>query len=275
MANSLTRMLPELDIDMAVEQENTGAVQEYGRQVELLAMELYQQKQMDKLEQLVDRQRRCIARCSDILQDTNPIPYEVGRMSGMLELMVQVIRNQHRQVQIATQVAELYQRPHFKEILAAISSNPGIQHARLAEKISVDTSTLTGIMKGMEQTGLVDFVRSGKYKYYSLTSDGAEYTGRRDTVLYQKPNERENISWSVVFEKRNGCVSFIHNEQIYEGASVESGEARNAGVDTRKLVDYALCPAMLEADWSDLRLSQYRTEFDWGLEQLAERGVIK
>ena len=52
MADYLTRMLPELDIDMAVEQENTGAVQEYGRQVELLAMELYQQKQMDRLEQL-------------------------------------------------------------------------------------------------------------------------------------------------------------------------------------------------------------------------------
>ena len=31
MADYLTRMLPELDIDMAVEQENTGAVQEYGR----------------------------------------------------------------------------------------------------------------------------------------------------------------------------------------------------------------------------------------------------
>lgn len=263
MADYLTRMLPELDIDMAVEQENTGAVQEYGRQVELLAMELYQQKQMDRLEQLVDRQRRCIARCSDILQDTNPIPYEVGRMSGMLELMVQVIRNQHRQLQISTQVAELYQRPHFKEILSAIGSNPRIQHARLAEKISVDTSTLTGIMKRMEQTGLVDFVRSGKYKYYSLTADGEEYTGRRDTVLYQKPVERENISWSAAFGKKHSYFSFIQNEQICEGFVGESGEACDAGMGTEKSADYALCPIVLEADWNDLRLSPSQIKSEW------------
>lgn len=269
MADYLTRMLPELDIDMAVEQENTGAVQEYSRQVELLAMELYQQKQLDKLEQLVDRQRRCIARCSDILQDTNPIPYEVGRMSGMLELMVQVIRNQHRQVQISTQVAELYQCPHFKEILAAIGSNPGIQHARLAEKISVDTSTLTGIMKRIEQTGLVDFVRSGKYKYYSLTADGAEYTGRRDTVLYQKPIERENISWSAACEKKHYCFSFIQNEQTYEGVPGENGANRDTGTNTWQHADWAPSSVILEADWSDFRQSPYRTEFDWGREQLA------
>lgn len=267
MADYLTRMLPELDIDMAVEQENTGAVQEYGRQVELLAMELYQQKQMDKLEQLVDRQRRCIARCSDILQDTNPIPYEVGRMSGLLELMVQVIRNQHRQVQISTQVAELYQRPHFKEILAVISSNPGIQHARLAEKISVDTSTLTGIMKRIEQTGLVDFVRSGKCKYYSLTADGAEYAERRDTVLYQKPIERENISWLAAFEKRRCYVSFIHNEQIYKGDPGENGAKHDTGTNTWQRADWAAgstLNVMIEGDWRDLRQSS-----DWGRGQLA------
>lgn len=170
MADYLVKMLQELDMEAAVEDGNAMAVQEYGRQVELLAMELYQQKQMDELEQLVDRQRRCIARCSDILQDTNPIPYEVGRMSGLLELMVQVIRNQHQQVQISTQVAELYQLPHFKEILAAIGSNPGIQHARLAEKIGVDTITLAWIMERIEQAGFVCFVRSGEYKYYKLTT---------------------------------------------------------------------------------------------------------
>ena len=170
MTDYLTRMLPELDIETAVEQKNTGAVQKYSRQVELLAMELYHQKQLDKLEQLVDWQRKCIARCSDTLQDTNPIPYEVGRMSGLLELMVQVIRNQHRQVQISTQVAELYKLPHFKEILAAIASNPGIQHAQLAEKIGVDAITLTWIMERMEQAGFVCFVRSGEYKYYKLTA---------------------------------------------------------------------------------------------------------
>ena len=170
MMDYLAKMLPELDIEAAVEDGNVRAVQEYGRQVELLAMELYQQKQLDKLEHLVDQQRRCIARCSNILEDTNPIPYEVGRMSGMLELMVQVIRNQHQQIQISTQVAELYQLPHFKEILAELGSNPGIQHARLAEKIGVDTITLAWIMERIEQAGFVCFVRSGEYKYYKLTT---------------------------------------------------------------------------------------------------------
>lgn len=75
--------------------------------------------------------------------------------------------------------------PHVAQILEVIYKNPRIQHARLAEMIDISSATLTGIMKRMTDAGMVEFIRSGKFKYYILTRVGTTYYLQNRTILEQ------------------------------------------------------------------------------------------
>lgn len=81
-----------------------------------------------------------------------------------------IVKENYKQLNIGEclKTIEWENIPHVAQILEVIYKNPRIQHARLAEMIDISSATLTGIMKRMTDAGMVEFIRSGKFKYYHL-----------------------------------------------------------------------------------------------------------
>ena len=78
-----------------------------------------------------------------------------------------IVKENYKQLNIGEclKTIEWENIPHVAQILEVIYKNPRIQHARLAEMIDISSATLTGIMKRMTDAGMVEFIRSGKFKY--------------------------------------------------------------------------------------------------------------
>lgn len=165
------------DVLQAAEEANVPLVQTYVKNSELAVIQCIEDRRFDHLEALYEQQQRRLSRCWAIQKRKSPIPFGLGYLCGMLRMVREVVLAHNQQEEIYTASATLQRNPipHSTKILQLIQAQPDIQHARLAKQLGIDRSTLSGIMKRMEQTPFVVSVRSGKYKYYTLTKGGTHY----------------------------------------------------------------------------------------------------
>lgn len=105
--------------------------------------------------------------CLEIIKKDAPVQYSAGFLAGVLKVVEVIVKENYKQLNIGEclKTIEWENIPHVAQILEVIYKNPRIQHARLAEMIDISSATLTGIMKRMTDAGMVEFIRSGKFKY--------------------------------------------------------------------------------------------------------------
>ena len=68
-------------------------------------------------------------------------------------------------------VASLLQQKRFRDIVLTILIHPGATHADISDKLSLKPPTLTKYMKVLEKRGIVDVVREGRCKKYTLVDE--------------------------------------------------------------------------------------------------------
>ena len=68
-------------------------------------------------------------------------------------------------------VASLLQQKRFRDIVLTILINPGDTHADLSDRLDLKPPTLSKYMKVLEKRGIVDVVREGRCKKYTLVDE--------------------------------------------------------------------------------------------------------
>lgn len=177
MTNCLDELFPNYDLEAAVSGQDHAGVEEYVQCSVMLMLDHVHNDRYEALEELMNRQYRSAARSFEQEKAANPLSFQLGYLSGALAVTEEVLRKHSQQIQFQTFTAqtEWNRIPHLLQILEAISRQPGIQHARLAEAVHLNASTLTGLMHRIEEAGLIASTRSGKFKYYRLTPSGSAY----------------------------------------------------------------------------------------------------
>ena len=97
----------------------------------------------------------------------------LGRYVGYLDLLYKQLSYKAREKAFIDEINcySVSEIPHVNDIISTLYHEEGIRHGRLAEKVGIEKSTLTGIMDRLVNNKVVKFSRPGKYKYYYLTSN--------------------------------------------------------------------------------------------------------
>lgn len=194
MTDHIKMILSSCNLEEAIDKADDMAFNNYIKSVESLYLEKYRSGAYEELAEIIKYQSRKAARCGAQQKRENPISYEMGRYIGVLNLYQEVIREAYTQKNVEeAMLVNMDSIPHLIDILGRINQKPGIQHARLAEVVGIDRSTLTGLMNRINETGLITYTRSGKFKYYELTVAGQKYFSENGTVTkIVKKQQKEN-----------------------------------------------------------------------------------
>lgn len=203
--------IAEYGIEVAAQMGQEFAVKQGTRHLLTCLNDLYRTNQIPLLEQLVQIQSRKLARTADIARSQHGISYELGMIMGVMNTMKEFLRCYHQQEDITQLIEECVQCkiPHIQQIIEILRQEPMLQHGKLAEKLGIDKSSLTPIVKKMENNGIITVFISGKFKYYILSNAGNQFADRVFPLLPKKH--------SVFYEEFGGNESqniFISNTRI-------------------------------------------------------------
>ncbi len=138
---------------------------------------LLEKSELDKLEEEIDIKKSQLSfYIKRELFDKNP-HFIFGRYIGFLDTLYSHLLFKLKRKRFVSGINSysLYEVPHINDIIYTLHTEDGIRHGKLAEKVGLDKSTLTGIMDKLVKKGAVQFTRPGKYKYYYLTDIGNQY----------------------------------------------------------------------------------------------------
>ena len=168
------------EIGTAVRNNDEHEVTERVQELMVCLKHLYRTNEFSSLEQLVRIQSRKLARAADTERARHAITYHLGFTMGMLDILKEVLCCYHEQQALTQQAQENMQSkiPHVKEIVAILRQEPMTQHGKLAQRLGIDKSTLTPIIRQMEKSGMITVVAPGKFKYYSLSNAGQRFADR-------------------------------------------------------------------------------------------------
>ena len=177
MDTRANRFDQEFDVELAALHGDATEVKEYTRNYASLLVELYRtQKHREIKKEIIyqDRQLDWLVQKYNADQD---IGYSIGYLSGIICALKEFVSKAFLDERMNKIMENLdtVQLPHFDEILYTIEKEEGIRHGKLAERIGVDKSTLSGIMDKAILSGAVNFSRPGKFKYYYLSTAGKAY----------------------------------------------------------------------------------------------------
>lgn len=207
MADYRKELLPDYDMESAISKKNEQMVKEYTNKKSKLLIELYRTNRYKALEELLEKELLVNTYCFEKVQMKFPIQFGVGFFAGVLKMIKVIVKENYKQlnVQNCLNHMEWENIPHVAQILETISKRPRIQHANLAETIGISTGTLSGLMKRLVDAGLVTFIRSGKFKYYILTSVGEKYYRQNQQILEQ----------NIILSKSLPEARFLLNPDIH------------------------------------------------------------
>lgn len=105
------------------------------------------------------------------------ISFILGGYIGFIDATSEYIRRELKKESVIRNMNSynISEIPHINDIISSIFKEPGIRHGKLAEKVGIEKSTLTGIMDKLVEKGIVIYSRPGKYKYYYLSELGMKY----------------------------------------------------------------------------------------------------
>lgn len=195
MSNAITDLAPRSELKVAITNQNVPEITEYVRHLVTYIDSLYRTNQFNYLEQTVNIQYQKLAHISELEKEKNPIPYQMGIAMGTLNMMKQVLRCYHQQEKILKlfqQQVLLQDIPHLEDIVWILDNSTMVRHGVLAKQLGINKSTLTGIIKQIEDSGLINITPSGKYKYYSLSDSGKRFANQLPYTFKRKSYRAAN-----------------------------------------------------------------------------------
>ena len=118
------------------------------------------------------------------------VDFVFGRYIGYIDALYEQLAKAYKEKKFrdALEGYDISDIPHVNDIIITIKQNEGIRHGRLAEKVGIEKSTLSGIMDKLVDRGAIRFSRPGKYKYYYLTELGNNYYEKNKIIIEAETN---------------------------------------------------------------------------------------
>lgn len=113
-----------------------------------------------------------------------------GRYIGFIDALYEQLPKVYKEkiFRDSLESCDISDIPHVNDIIVTIRQDEGIRHGKLAEKVGIEKSTLSGIMDKLVEKRAVRFSRPGKYKYYFLTELGDKYYENNRIIIEAETN---------------------------------------------------------------------------------------
>lgn len=127
-----------------------------------------------KLENEIKRNRQFIQAFRDSLEPDELVTYYMGMLEGFTECFSGLFTERIKSDKLK---ANPLKSQYYNKIIQILFQKEYVQHKDLAAALGIKVSSLTRIMKTIEQDDQTYIVASsvGKYKYYCLTDAGKKY----------------------------------------------------------------------------------------------------
>lgn len=140
-------------------------------------MDVFRDDAFDKIIEEYNLVSNLLSRVVDVEKQRKSVDFLIGRYIGIIEMTGEVLLRNKKKEKINNFVGNLKVEdlPHFNDIIITVAENPSINHQKLADAVGISKGSLTPIMEKLVESGLITFIRPGKFKYYYLTSQGDKY----------------------------------------------------------------------------------------------------
>lgn len=142
-----------------------------------LLISLYRRHENDKLEKSVRYGMVMLSYFERSLQreTEEDALFWAGKLMGYLEILDK-LQFASDQDQMAIERAKLFGTKHLNEIILALETYGAMSQTELGERLNLQASTLSEVLKKVRKTQLIQASPYGKYKVYSLTETGDRYS---------------------------------------------------------------------------------------------------
>lgn len=140
--------------------------------------------------------------------------FEMGRLSGIMQLSSQINRDANKKRRLDKSSLSYSGIRRFDEIVALLAKYQMLSHGDLCEKLQMNPPTLSERMKTILNTQMVECRRVGKFKMYSLSSDGRYYARTHQSELISKNTEKTEDRLSTTKWKIDSTNSSIKNRYV-------------------------------------------------------------
>ncbi len=127
-----------------------------------------------ELERVIKKNRQFIQAFRDSLEPDELAMYYMGMLGGFTECYSNMFSERGQRDKFNASPAK---SQYYNKIISILSQKEHVQHKDLAAELGIQTSSLTRIMKAVEEEEQPYIVAStiGKFKYYCLTEAGKKY----------------------------------------------------------------------------------------------------
>jgi DNA-binding PadR family transcriptional regulator len=177
-----------------------------------------------------------LSRVTDIEIQRESVDYLIGRYVGIMEMMGEALLKNTKQKKVNDFIGNLKieDLPHFNDIIITVGENPKINHQKLADSVGITKGTLTPIMDKLVESGLITFMRPGKFKYYYLTPQGDKYYKDKLINIRRVKNKDALFEDLLLFVENSDnpseCVgkinSFLYNKKFKSDEFKEKNNKR-------------------------------------------------
>lgn len=166
-----------INIEEALKQNNYDAIRSVIQERTSVLISLFHDSSFELLEKEIEREKAQLSFWVKKELVERSVHFLFGRYIGIIDAIDQQLAAEYTQKSLINSINsyDISEIPHINDIIATVWQDEGIRHGKLAEKVGIEKSTLTGIMDKLVEKKVVCFSRPGKYKYYYLTDFGKKY----------------------------------------------------------------------------------------------------
>ena len=240
-------------LEQALEQDDYVRAGNYIRESTNLLKTYYDNLELEKLEETIEKEKAKYSMLVKRLIVKRSIHFLFGRYIGFIDALYEQLAKKFkeklfRESLVSCNISDI---PHVNDILATIRKEEGIRHGKLAEKVGIEKSTLSGIMDKLVENNAVRFSRPGKYKYYYLSEFGNEYYEQNRSII-EAGTDLDALTEQLLLvlskeEDANGKVLQII-KCLSEGANVFKGYKSKTQHSVEPSIVFAGIPAIQDVN---------------------------
>lgn len=181
----------------------------------------YRDNNFNSIKKKYNDESNALSRLADVEIHKESTDYLIGRYIGAMEIIGEVLLKKKKEDKIRGFITDIKIEdvPHFNDIIINIADEPRINHQKLADKVGITKGALTPIMDKLADSGLVEYMRPGKFKYYYLTPQGYEYYKDKLINIQRAKNKEALLEDLLLFVENSDNPAEIVgeiNEVLYK-----------------------------------------------------------